>query len=87
MYNTETFLSACVLLSFRDFVVVFFFSVTLPFVISPDTGYINVSSRLDREQQAKYILTVEVMKNAAITRSKQSEAYSTWCSCLLFAFE
>ncbi|XP_067054992.1 protocadherin Fat 4-like [Acropora muricata] len=33
--------------------------VTLPFVIDPDTGYINVSSRLDREQQAKYILNVE----------------------------
>ena len=49
-----------------------FFSVTLPFVIDPDTGYINVSSRLDREQQAKYILNVEVMKNAPITKSKQS---------------
>ena len=50
-----------------------FFSVTLPFVIDPDTGYINVSSRLDREQQAKYILNVEVMKNAPIIVQVQAE--------------
>lgn len=65
----------CSKLSFRDFVVVviYFFPVTLPFVINPDTGYINVSLQLDREQQAKYTLTVEVMKNAStIFKPKQS---------------
>ena len=36
------------------------FSVSLPFIINPDTGYLNTSLSLDREQQAKYILTVEV---------------------------
>lgn len=61
-------------MSFCDFVaVVVFFSVTLPFVIDPYTGYINVSSRLDREQQAKYILNVEVRKNAPITVQVQAE--------------
>ena len=39
---------------------IFLYLVTLPFLINPDTGYINISSSLDREQQAKYVLTVEV---------------------------
>ncbi|XP_078366665.1 protocadherin Fat 4-like [Oculina patagonica] len=33
--------------------------VTLPFIINPDTGYVSTSYSLDREQQHKYVLTVE----------------------------
>lgn len=49
---------------------VLFSSVTLPFIINPDTGYVSTSHSLDRELQHKYILTVEVRGH---TKGRQKE--------------
>ena len=51
----------------------FFASVTLPFIINPDTGYVSTSHSLDRELQHKYILTVEVRGYTKGTKGRQKE--------------
>lgn len=51
----------------------FFASVTLPFIINPDTGYVSTSHSLDRELQHKYILTVEVRGYTKGTEGRQKE--------------
>ena len=43
---------------FPDILV--FLPVILPFILNPDTGLVNVSSKLDREQQDLFVLIVEV---------------------------
>ena len=35
-------------------------SVILPFILDPTTGLVNVSAKLDREQQQLFVLIVEV---------------------------